>query len=338
MRATVAYAMNRSNRMPISAKGSCLARSEMTAERNLFTESRVEAENDVREDSLACRFKRLMRETSSLSPHPAIVRMQLRPKEAHVLKLKSIGPSIFGQPLLITKGGIIVDGHARWMAAKELGLKEIPCLEVDLSRDETLARIISEVSKSNWLVRFVRVELALPLADRLREKGRLNQKLGGHQKGLSNLTEAERVNTRDEVEHMAGVGAGTVTKVQQILSNKMASQVVQALRLGEVSIHFAWKLRKLSHSDQIDAITAKRIKRESRQTLVRLAKGKAPISSSLRESLRLIASGLKTLPGVPVTKRALDGINACLLFLNEHPESLREDSYEQKVFNQADSR
>ena len=66
MRATVAYAMNRSNRTPISAKGSCLARSEMTAERNLFTESRVEAENDVREDSLACRFKRLMRETSSL--------------------------------------------------------------------------------------------------------------------------------------------------------------------------------------------------------------------------------------------------------------------------------
>jgi len=307
----------------------------MTAPGNLFPENSAEAENDGREDSVTRRSNRLMRETNSLSPHPAIVKMQLRPKEAHVLKLMSIGQSIFDQPLLITKEGIIIDGHARWLAAKEFGLKEIPCLEIDLSLDETLVRIVSEVPKSSWLVSFVRVEFAFSSTGKLREKGRLNQKLGGHQKGLSNLTEADRVNTRDEVARIARVSAGTVTKVQQILSCAMASQVMIALRSGEVSIHFAWKIRKHSHSDQVEAIISKRAKRESRRNLIRLAKGKSSISSSLQESLQLIASGLKTLPGVPVTRQALDGINACLLFLIEHPESLREGSYEQKDLHPA---
>ena len=43
------------------------------------------------------------------------------------------------QPILINKKNIIIDGEHRWKAAKEFGLKEIPCIQVDM--DERDAKI-----------------------------------------------------------------------------------------------------------------------------------------------------------------------------------------------------
>jgi hypothetical protein len=177
--------------------------------------------------------------------------------------------------------------------------------------------------------------LALSLARRLREKGRLNQQLGGRQKGLSNLAKDERINTRDYVARTVSVGTGTVTMVQQILANAMAQQVMSALRSGEISIHFAWKNRKDSRSEQIDAIGRKRHKREASQKLFRLAKGKGSISSSNRESLQLIASGLKGLCGFPGAGQMLNAFNDWVSSLTDYPESLKESSYGQQIHHQA---
>ena len=52
----------------------------------------------------------------------------------HLIKeIKRVG---FLQPILINKENIIIDGEHRWKASKELGLKEIPCIKVDMDEKE----------------------------------------------------------------------------------------------------------------------------------------------------------------------------------------------------------
>jgi hypothetical protein len=102
----------------------------MTTERDLF--SQTPAVSDSSDTAGSGSRNLVMRSTTSLSVHPALTRLGLQPKQAYVLKLQSIGQSVFDQPLLITKKGIIIEGHARQQAAKELGLEKVPCIEVDL--------------------------------------------------------------------------------------------------------------------------------------------------------------------------------------------------------------
>ena len=46
----------------------------------------------------------------------------------------------FVQPLVIDKDGVIVIGHCRALAAKKLGLKEVPCVCVeDLTEEQVKA-------------------------------------------------------------------------------------------------------------------------------------------------------------------------------------------------------
>lgn len=278
----------------------------------------------------------VMRETASLFPHPLISKLQLEPRAEHILKLEAIGASLFDRPLFITREGIIVDGHARWMAAKKLGREKVPCLEFDLSPEDALERILSEVPKPSWLVPFARVELALSLGRKLQEQGRLNQQRGGQHKGLSKLAEAERINTRREVARIARVSTGNVTKVRQILSAAMDSEVINAVRSSEISIHFAWKLRACSRNEQLDAISVRRFRQKARKKLVRLARAKLSFDASVRESLRLIASGLRMLPATPAMKEMLDPLNACLSYLDAHRDALEGGSHEQPVLHQAD--
>jgi ParB/RepB/Spo0J family partition protein len=52
----------------------------------------------------------------------------------HLVKeIKRIG---FLQPILINKNKVIIDGEHRWKAAKEVGLKEIPCIQVDMDEKD----------------------------------------------------------------------------------------------------------------------------------------------------------------------------------------------------------
>lgn len=59
----------------------------------------------------------------------------------------------FVQPIVIDKDGVIVIGHCRALAAKKLGLKEVPCVCVeDLTEEQVKAlRIIDNKSnESEW--------------------------------------------------------------------------------------------------------------------------------------------------------------------------------------------
>ena len=69
----------------------------------------------------------------------------------------------FVQPIVIDKDGVIVIGHCRALAAKKLGMKEVPCVCVeDLTESQVKAlRIVDNKSnESPWDFDFLADELA----------------------------------------------------------------------------------------------------------------------------------------------------------------------------------
>ncbi len=87
-----------------------------------------------------------------------------RRNDAGVAKVaESIKEFGFLQPITIDRNNVIIAGHTRLKAAKQLGLEEVPCVVSDLSEeDANLARIIDNKSHeySTWDVGKLHQELA----------------------------------------------------------------------------------------------------------------------------------------------------------------------------------
>jgi len=71
-------------------------------------------------------------------------------------QIKQIANSIkefgFNQPIVIDKNNVIIVGHGRYEAAKLLGLKEVPTLQVDLSDQKAKAYRLADnkLNESDW--------------------------------------------------------------------------------------------------------------------------------------------------------------------------------------------
>lgn len=76
---------------------------------------------------------------------------------------KSIKAFGFINPILIDEQGTIIAGHARLMAAREIGLKQVPVIRVEhLSEDEKRAYILADnklAENAGWNEELLRVEL-----------------------------------------------------------------------------------------------------------------------------------------------------------------------------------
>jgi len=73
------------------------------------------------------------------------------------------------------------------------------CMEYELTEPESLYWLLERHRRSNGLNDFIRILLALELEPWLKNKARLNQQIGGQDKGSSKLTEAETVDVRSEI-------------------------------------------------------------------------------------------------------------------------------------------
>lgn len=68
----------------------------------------------------------------------------------------------FVQPIVIDKDGVVVIGHCRLLASKQLGLHEVPCLYVDtLTEEQVRALRIADnkTNESDWDEEMLRLEL-----------------------------------------------------------------------------------------------------------------------------------------------------------------------------------
>lgn len=72
----------------------------------------------------------------------------------------------FVQPIVIDKNNVVVIGHCRLLSAKQLGIKEVPCVCVDDLTDEQVRKlriIDNKTNESEW--DFANLELELPDLD-----------------------------------------------------------------------------------------------------------------------------------------------------------------------------
>jgi hypothetical protein len=174
-----------------------------------------------------------------LRPHPSYVRHNLTVPASQLSGLAEQGDRAFLEPLAITQDRTILDGYARFELARVQGRATLPCIEYELTESEALHWLLQKHRRLNGLNAFSRTLLALDLEAGLKEKARSNQQAGGQGKGSSKLTEAERLDVRSKIAAVAGVSVGSVTKVKQ-LTTIAHSDLLLALRSGEISIHRGW--------------------------------------------------------------------------------------------------
>lgn len=102
----------------------------------------------------------IMKKLSDIQPY------QKNTKKHDARQIKNVAASIkqygFVQPIVIDKDGIIVIGHCRALAAKKLGIKEVPCVCVsDLTPEQVNAlRLVDNKSnESEWDFDLLKEEL-----------------------------------------------------------------------------------------------------------------------------------------------------------------------------------
>src|SRR5205823_5438100 len=133
-----------------------------------------------------------------LRPHPSYMRHHLT-VPAPTLSALADRTTLLQVPLVITQDRTIVEGYARWEFARQQGQLTLPCIEYELTEVEALHWLLDRHRRSNGLNDFSRILLALELEPSFRERARLNQRVGGQNKGSSKLTEAERLDVRSEI-------------------------------------------------------------------------------------------------------------------------------------------
>ena len=221
-----------------------------------------------------------------LRPHPSYERHRFTVSSSRLSALAESGDFALHQPLMITRNRTIIDGYCRWELARRQGRATLPCLEYDLTDEEALHWLLLRHRRVEGLNAFCRILLALDLEPCLREKAQSNQRLGARRKGSSNLTEAERVDVRSEIAAAAGVSLGNVTKVKQVMTTA-CTELQDALRNGEVSIHRAWLWREMSSENQRRALMLYRGEKGVKKTIRRLISKHISKNPMLAESLGL---------------------------------------------------
>src|SRR5271157_190927 len=206
------------------------------------------------------------------------------PLSARLSALAESGDFASHEPLMITRNRTIIDGYCHWELARRQGRTTVTCIEYDLTEEEALRWLLHRHRRVEGLNAFCRILLALDLELWFREQARVNQSVGGRIKGSSKLTEAERaerVDVRSEIATAAGVSLGNVTKVKQVMTTA-CTELQDALRNGEVSIHRAWLWREMSSENQRRALMLYRGEKGVRKTIRRLISkhmSKNPVSA-----------------------------------------------------------
>ena len=156
------------------------------------------------------------RAPDQLRPHPVYMDV-CGPMATRKTPHSSAGPTPVIAPLLTTKDGLILDGDERWAVARHQQRRTLACIEYDLTDEAALLFMLDQHRRADRLNAFGRIVMALALEPHWRAQARQRQRQGGTEKLSSTLTKAGAIDVRAELARAAGVGAGNVTKVKQLL-------------------------------------------------------------------------------------------------------------------------
>lgn len=234
------------------------------------------------------------RTVASLHAHPHLLKHAAGHSTAEISALVERGESAFETPLTITQDGIVVAGYALWQLARLQKRTTIRCIVRELSPEQALLQIIERSRGSRRINDYVRILLALELEPWFKERAKLNQRIGGRQKGSSQLAKVDRLDVRREIAIAASVSAGNVSKVKHIL-NSAVPELQDLLRLGKVSISRGSTWAKSSPTVQRSRLADDLGRRGIHKTISMLLSKHGPAHPKICDGLRDLQHGLKKL-------------------------------------------
>ena len=217
-------------------------------------------------DGAAAEGRLVHRAPEQLHPHPGYLDV-CDPIAAVKTPHSPTGPTPVIAPLLTTRDGLILAGHTRWRLALRERRPSVACIEYDLTIEQALLFMLEKHRHSARLNAFCRIVMALQLEPHWRARARQRQANAG--KLSSTLTKGDTIDVRAEIARAAGVGAGNVTKVKQLLDTATPA-VRDALRRGEIRIHRAWQWRQLAPDQQNERLDQYRFRKDIHPTIRQL--------------------------------------------------------------------
>ena len=148
-------------------------------------------------------------------------------------------------PIIVNNDWEILDGHHRFKACNELGIKESEIKTTTMSFTDKLQEqmfVIDCNLQRRHLNNFQRTELALKSKSFLNQIAKQNESIGGSGSGKGKgdriLSPLGRVD--EQIGRLAGVSRDTVQKVQKIMENG-SEWTLEGVRTGRMSINEAIK-------------------------------------------------------------------------------------------------
>jgi len=234
------------------------------------------------------------RPVSELKAHPDLIKHASGYCNKEISALSERGESVYEDPITVTQDGLVIEGYALWQLAKLQKRKTIRCIVREMGKEQALIHIIGRNLGSKGINDFVRILLALELEAWFKEQAKGNQRMGGRNKGSSQLTEADRLDVRLEIARAAGVSVGNVSKVKHILRSA-EPELREALRQGEISISRGATWAKIPPAGQRQRLAHGRQRRGIHKTISILLKKHHSTHPRICDGLRDIQRGFRRL-------------------------------------------
>jgi hypothetical protein len=193
----------------------------------------------------------VVRRSEQLRLHPALIEVGWSGDIEEFYDAARIKNQSVPEPVLITTSGIILCGFGVWRLAVFESREQIRCMEYEVSEEESLQFILSRHRSRRGWNNFVRIRLALRLEPVLHQKALENMSAGGKHKGSATLPDVQRIDVRQQIAAIAGVGARNVGNVKTILQ-VAHPRITEALMDGTLTINKGVQFCKLSHGQQLE--------------------------------------------------------------------------------------
>ena len=252
-----------------------------------------------------------IRQLADLIPHPDLVKHFKGYTTQELTTLSERGEAAFADPITITHENVIVEGYALWQLAIVQRRASLSCIVRQLDRETALLHLLDRNRGSKGIGDYARILMALELEPWFRDRAKSNQRTGGRYKGSTQLTEADRLDVRNEVARAAGVSAGNVTKVKQIQQSAVP-QIREALLGGEIQINRAAVWSKFAPLTQERRLSDYRSERGIRRTITVLLRKHQDSYPMLCEGLRNIQRGLRSLHSDPHLSSVFPSLRAVI--------------------------
>jgi 16S rRNA G966 N2-methylase RsmD len=136
------------------------------------------------------------------------------------------------EPIVVNQNNVVLDGHHRLRACKELGIAPKIMVRVFANKNEETRYVIEANLIRRQLNDFQKTQLALRLKPVYEEIAKANERNG------RSVKIDKPFDTRKKIAEVAGVSTGNVFKVERVLENANPD-IIDKCREGTLSIHRA---------------------------------------------------------------------------------------------------